>query len=385
MPDISGSANTAIEVGDPAPVFSQRTLGHPKFVFDTVAGRYIVLCFFLSAQDESSVPVLNFVRENERLFDDKRVSFFGVTADERDCGSQEIMEKMPGIRFFVDLDLKISKLYRLASPAANNFRDVDLKRRCWLVLDPALRVKKIIPLGEYREVLHYLRALPSPHRHLGLDVPAPILIVPDVFERGMCDELIRRYEEYGGRSSGVMREIDSRTVLVQDVSFKVRKDYHIQEPELVHELQSRIVRRVVPEIYKVHQFRVTRMERYLVSCYASEDGAHFRPHRDNTTKGTAHRRFAVSINLNNDFEGGEVHFPEYSPNGFKVPAGCAVVFSCSLLHAVSQVTAGRRYAFLPFVYDDAAARIRQQNKSFLERPSEGVAPAEDTAAALNSS
>ena len=71
------------------------------------------------------------------------------------------------------------------------------------------------------------------------------------------------------------------------------------------------MRRVTPEIRKVHQFEVTRMERYLVACYAAEDGGHFRPHRDNTTTGTAHRRFAVSVNLNDDFDGGEVSFPEY--------------------------------------------------------------------------
>jgi predicted 2-oxoglutarate/Fe(II)-dependent dioxygenase YbiX len=102
-----------------------------------------------------------------------------------------------------------------------------------------------------------------------------------------------------------------------------------------------------------------------VSCYASEDGGHFRPHRDNTTRGTSHRRFAVSINLNSEFEGGEVGFPEYGPRTYKAPAGGAVVFSCSLLHSVSRVTAGRRLAFLPFIYDDEAARIREANNAHL--------------------
>ena len=121
----------------------------------------------------------------------------------------------------------------------------------------------------------------------------------------------------------------------------------------------------MPEILKVHHFNVTRMERYIVSCYAAEDEAHFRAHRDNTTKGTAHRRFAVSIKLNSDFEGSEVSFPEYGPRSFKPPPGGGVVFSCSLLHAVSKVTKGRRYAFLPFLYDDAAARLREANSQFL--------------------
>jgi predicted 2-oxoglutarate/Fe(II)-dependent dioxygenase YbiX len=107
------------------------------------------------------------------------------------------------------------------------------------------------------------------------------------------------------------------------------------------------------------------MERYIVGCYTAEDGGHFRAHRDNTTKGTAHRRFAILINLNAEFEGGEVSFPEYGPRSFRPPQGGAVVFSCSLLHAVSKVKQGRRYAFLPFVYDDAAAALREQNNPFL--------------------
>ena len=42
-----------------------------------------------------------------------------------------------------------------------------------------------------------------------------------------------------------------------------------------------------------------------------------------------------------------------------------MVFSFSLLHAVSSVTAGRRYAFLPFLYDEAAAKIREANAAKL--------------------
>ena len=58
-------------------------------------------------------------------------------------------------------------------------------------------------------------------------------------------------------------------------------------------------------------------------------------------------------------------FPEYGPKGFKAPVGGAVVFSCSLLHAVSAVTSGKRYAFLPFLYDDEAAKIREANNAHL--------------------
>ena len=109
------------------------------------------------------------------------------------------------------------------------------------------------------------------------------------------------------------------------------------------------------------------MERYIVACYAAERGGHFRAHRDNTTKGTAHRRFAVTINLNADaFQGGELRFPEFGARAYRAPTGGAVVFSCSLLHEVLPVTAGRRFAFLPFLYDEAAARVRLENNRYLD-------------------
>ena len=49
---------------------------------------------------------------------------------------------------------------------------------------------------------------------------------------------------------------------------------------------------------------MTRIERYIIACYDAATGGHFAAHRDNTTPGTAHWRFAVTINLNDDFVGG---------------------------------------------------------------------------------
>jgi len=78
------------------------------------------------------------------------------------------------------------------------------------------------------------------------------------------------------------------------------------------------------------------------------------------------RRFAVSINLNSEeFEGGQLRFPEFGPRWYKPPTGGCVVFSCSLLHEATTVTKGRRYAFLPFLHDDAAEQIRERNHQYL--------------------
>jgi peroxiredoxin len=355
--------------GDPAPSFFQRTPSNPRYAFDTAAGRYLALCFLGSAQDETSQAAVRAVLARPDLFNDDHAAFFAVSSDPRDEAERLLDNLIPGFRVFWDFDLTIAKVYgavpKDADPAASS---VSIARH-WVVIDPTLRVIAIIPFrpdgGDLAEFLALVENLPPPARFAGVELQAPVLYLPRVFEPELCRHLIGLYETNGGTESGFMREIAGRTVGVTDPGHKRRKDYDITDKDLISGLQARFLRRVVPEIAKVHQFQVTRMERYIVSCYAAEDGGHFAAHRDNTTAGTAHRRFAVSVNLNDDFDGGEVSFPEYGPRSFKAPPGGAVVFSCSLLHKVSRVTRGRRYAFLPFLYDDAAAQLRERNAALV--------------------
>jgi predicted 2-oxoglutarate/Fe(II)-dependent dioxygenase YbiX/peroxiredoxin len=354
-----------LQPGDPAPWFHQRSSVNPNYAFDSAAGRYLVLCFFLSAAHARSRPALEAALARRGLFDDSQAAFFGVSIDPADEAQRRVATRLPGYRHFWDRDGKVSKLYG-ALPVDGQGAGA---RQMWVVLDPTLRILKVVPFTDdgaaNAEVFAFLEALPPPTRFVGFEIAAPVLILPNVFEADFCDRLVGLYEASGGQESGFMRETDGRTVVAHDHGHKRRKDHEIVDGEVIKHAQNRVSRRVAPEILKVHQFQVTRMERYIVSCYAAEDGAHFAPHRDNTTKGTQHRRFAVSINLNADFDGGEVSFPEYSARGFKPPRGGAIVFSCSLLHGVSKVTRGRRYAFLPFLYDEAAAKIREANNAFL--------------------
>ncbi len=355
--------------GDPAPWFHAASTSNPRYAFDTVAGRYIVLCFFGSAGDPAGAAAMRAVAANRGVFDDSRVCFFGVSHDPADEASGRVRASIPGIRFFWDFDGAVSRLYGAIPLDSSPGAGVPVWR-CWIVLGPTLRVMRVFPFeadgSDRAAVFEYLASLPPVEQSAGTVLQAPILFLPDVFEPEFCRKLIDLYEAHGGQESGFMRQVGEKTVGATDASHKRRKDYVIEDDAIVRATQTRIRRRVIPEIAKVHQFHVTRMERYLVACYDAEDGGHFGAHRDNTTKGTAHRRFAVSINLNAEFEGGEVSFPEYGPRGFKPPPGGAVVFSCSLLHAAAIVTKGRRYAFLPFLYDDAAAKIREENNPFLD-------------------
>ena len=133
------------------------------------------------------------------------------------------------------------------------------------------------------------------------------------------------------------------------------------------------VERLGPAMARAFLWRPSRIERYIVAHYGAEDGGFFARHRDNTTPATAHRRFAVTINLNDAFEGGELRFPEFGPRTYRPPLGGATVFNCSLLHEATPVTRGERYATLPFLYDEEGAKIRAANlHTLVQAPPRGT-------------
>jgi len=131
-------------------------------------------------------------------------------------------------------------------------------------------------------------------------------------------------------------------------------------------MRERVVRRLIPFIERFFQFRPTRMDRYLVSCYNAETGGHFSRHRDNVNAGARHRRFAVSINLNRDYEGCDLIFPEFGRHLYRAPHGGAVVFSTGALHQVTPVTKGKRYAFVPFLYGEEDVKLCEANNALLQ-------------------
>ncbi len=196
--------------------------------------------------------------------------------------------------------------------------------------------------------------------------PAPVLIVPRILERDFCRSLIDHYEASGGRASGHMTSRDGRSVGVLDPTRKRRRDCEITDEALRQGLQVRLSRRLVPMIARAYQFEATRIERYIVACYDGAERGFFFPHRDNTSPATRHRRFAVTINLNaEEYEGGDLRFPEFGRATYRAPTGGAVVFSCSLVHEALPVTRGVRYATLPFLYDDAAAAVREATRDLI--------------------
>lgn len=357
--------------GDPIPPFVARSTHNPRYAFYTAAGRYVVLSFLGSASHDSTRQLIRFIEGRRALFDDRHLCFFGVSVDPQDECQERLRSMVPGIRYFWDADRTLSSQFGAIVPASpSDPASAPRYHPFTLVLDPMLRVIASIPLmpaqAHNRALAELLDGLPAVDAHAGTPLNAPVLILPRVFEEDLCRELISVYDRYGGSESGFMREVDGKTVEVRERGFKRRQDFEFDgRPELAalrEAIQTRIRRRVLPEIQRAFQFQATRMERYLVARYDGSSGGFFRPHKDNTTPGTAHRRFACTINLNaGAYAGGDLRFPEFGAHTYRAPTGGAVVFSCALLHEATPVTQGARYAFLPFFYDEQAARQRERN------------------------
>ena len=189
---------------------------------------------------------------------------------------------------------------------------------------------------------------------------APVLMVPNVLGVEHCSRLIRCWETGDRYQGGVASAEYGRNVPTKRV--KIRDDVALPDlgPE-AQELFAVFRRRLFPEIQKAHNFRVTRAETLRLGCYESTERGHFVPHRDDTTPYTAHRRFAMSLNLNTgDYEGGFLRFPEYGPQLYQPDVGAAVIFSCSLLHEATKVTSGRRFVLLGFFYGEAEQALRDR-------------------------
>jgi predicted 2-oxoglutarate/Fe(II)-dependent dioxygenase YbiX len=351
----------AFTAGEPVPFFHARSDGNPRFAFDTTAGRWIMVLIPGSLGTPGlSERLAAMVGPHAARLDSVQAYMLVIGTDPADEQARRLADG-PGRRVLWDDDGSARRALRAISPDGT-------PRTGWMLLDPMLRVFATWPLDGGAEAMATLAALPPPAEHAGVPVTAPVLVLPRIFEPAFCQHLIAAYERIGGGESGFMRDQGGRTVGVMDASHKRRRDAFLDDATLKTQIRARLNARLVPEIRRAFQYEVTRLERYVVACYDAADRGFFRAHRDNTTKATAHRRFAVTINLNTgDYEGGELNFPEFGPRTYVAPAGGAVVFSCSLLHEARPVTHGRRYAFLPFLYDEAAAAVREEGARFLGR------------------
>jgi predicted 2-oxoglutarate/Fe(II)-dependent dioxygenase YbiX/peroxiredoxin len=349
------SGKGAVVLGDPVPWFSAPLLGDGAFNLQVAAGRWIVLSFLGSPSNPKVKEELAQLLRDAQLFHEDRLVFYGVFTAPPADPSFYIGLNTFAISFIADYDGVITRAFGAS----------DMPRT--VVLDPMLRAVADIPWnyadGHAKSVRQVMASLPAIDDSAGVPITAPVLIVPRVLDFDLCDFLVQFYDKLGGKDSGFLLDNNGQTSTVVDYRMKRRNDLSVLVPDLRDTIRDQIVRRLLPPIERFFQYSATRMDRYIVACYDSAVGGHFYRHRDNVNAGAQHRRFAVTINLNKDYDGCDLTFPEFGSRTYRAPHGGAIVFSCGALHQVTPVTRGRRYAFLAFLYGEADAALREENNA----------------------
>ena len=213
-----------------------------------MAGRYLLFCLLGSADDQQGRAARDAVLHRRDRFDDQRFSVFFVSTDPEDQARARLNDMMPGIRAMWDFDRSVSRL--LGAVPVGPAEDESARHPVWILVDPSLHVLAVFPFNQGREVealFDRIDALPHPSRFAGFEVPAPVLVLPNVLDQALCRHLIGLYDQHGGGESGVMRAGGG----VFDRSFKSRKDFMIEDDRMIRHLQGLIARRVLPEIEKL--------------------------------------------------------------------------------------------------------------------------------------
>jgi predicted 2-oxoglutarate/Fe(II)-dependent dioxygenase YbiX len=229
------------------------------------------------------------------------------------------------------------------------------------LLGPNLQIARIYRdrdlARQLEELARDAKALARPPRRAPAAAHAPVLLIPGVLARAECARAIERFEagpQWAGTVGGGAR-------MRYDARNKIRTDGELPAA-LVIELDRIFAQTMFPEVRKIFGFDVTHREPWKIGRYDAAKGGFFYRHRDNADEELAYRRCAVSVNLNDDYDGGEIQFPEYGGALYRPEAGSALVFPCALMHQVAKMKAGARYALISFLFGaDDARRWTERN------------------------
>ena len=329
------------EIGDYAPNFQLPDERGKPFILraDQVAGRPVLLAFSPPEPEPAALQELRSAAAE--LADAAAVGLLVRDAPPRENAA--LLERHGlSFRAISDPGGRLRQVYGLDRATGTRF----------VLLSPNQRIQMVeAALGP---VLERVRAEAARREEVTARPHPPVLLVPEALSRAECRTLIDLCESPGWPTSGVgdhLQEKGNYKIEINDYGRVDRVDFVVQEAETVRWIDMRLGRRVIPEIAKAFQYRVTRRERFHIARYEGARGGFQHGHRDNPTPDLAHRRFALSLNLNTEeYEGGALRFPEYGAQRYRAETGSALVFSSSLLHEVLEVTSGRRYVLLSHLY-----------------------------------
>lgn len=273
--------------GEPVPHFTGQSPSQP-FNIGYMAGRFIALAFLpISTPLPEVRKFMAGLAAQDGLFDDSNCCFFGVLRHPEVIASAQ--DSPPGIRWFLDHDGEIFRHLEMFDAAGEEIAG-------WVVIDPMLRVLVGAPLSETRDILSWVAALPPPDEHAETLLPAPVLMVPRIFEPDFCDELIAHHVADGG-ARGLMANMEEGEFKPATLNEAYRRtmDFPIRDPDLLHRVTTRLSRRLCPEIFRAFCLNPEAVDGLAVVSYDGREEGRFRAHRANVQEESRHRQIAFSI------------------------------------------------------------------------------------------
>jgi predicted 2-oxoglutarate/Fe(II)-dependent dioxygenase YbiX len=182
----------------------------------------------------------------------------------------------------------------------------------------------------------------------------PVIVTADVLDAA----LIRRLLDYQAAADDHSGDSQAR----------YRRDVTVVDEALQTALDQAFARSLLPELRKVTGYDLRYREPYRIDCYTAGENGAFHKHRQTEPVAQSHRRYAVSLVLNETFKGAELIFPEYNHAcghyAYAPKAGSAVVFPAPLMHEINPVSVGQCFVLTTFLFDAEQAAYRSCYRQF---------------------
>lgn len=338
--------NAGVAIGDPIPWVRIRLHPQGEVNLEQFGGLRTALVFLGTAADPRVKAALaQLIVSFDALRRDRRANDFAVVpvfADPASVDDPTVKSWLDRAPVILDTNLALHRAFGLANG--------NTVRIAAFITDSQLIVRQVVefttPDGFASSAVGAVRS------QLESNEPghAPVLLIPGVLSPAECAGLIAYYDSSTPEGSGYMlKDADGKYRLVDDPNRKVRRDVVLEaSTPLFDSVMERLRRRVFMQLRRYFMFETVALERILLARYAADEGGHFRKHRDYADIGS-HREFGLTLNLNDDFAGGHLAFPEFPGERYKPSAGTALIYSGAITHQVEPVTAGNRYCLLSFM------------------------------------
>ena len=217
-----------------------------------------------------------------------------------------------------------------------------------LLLSPNRRVKEIYIDPDYDMLLNLDLSKYKEHYNV------PFIMIENALDKELLKEVIDFYK---------MKK-EKNQVTAHQHRTKDRLHVH-PDSKLQKKIDNKLSKTVLPELRKIFYYDANYRETYKICSYDSITSGRFHSHRD-TPHPYQHRRYAMSLLLNDEYEGGELYLSEYDIK-LKPKANTAIIFPGISSHQVLTVTKGSRMAMITFFCDSKKQQYKMQANFYKDK------------------